>query len=128
MDILSLFGIVLAFVAVLVGAVLKGAGLHALVSSAAFTIVVIGTMASVMIQTPMATMRRAFAILPWIFSPPRMKADELIATFVEWGNTARRTGLLGLESEVEGIEDDFLRKGVMMVIDGALDRRPSYHR
>ena len=118
MDILSLFGIVLAFVAVLVGAVLKGAGLHALVSSAAFTIVVIGTMASVMIQTPMATMRRAFAILPWIFSPPRMKADELIATFVEWGNTARRTGLLGLESEVEGIEDDFLRNGLMMVIDG----------
>ena len=118
MDILSLFGIVLAFVAGWVGAVLKGAGLHALVSSAAFTIVVIGTMASVMIQTPMATMRRAFAILPWIFSPPRMKADELIATFVEWGNTARRTGLLGLESEVEGIEDDFLRKGLMMVIDG----------
>jgi chemotaxis protein MotA len=118
MDILSLFGIALALAAVLIGAVLKGAGLHALVSSAAFTIVVVGTMASVMIQTPLATMRRAFAILPWIISPPRQKADDLIATFVEWGNTARRSGLLGLEVEVKGIEDDFLRKGLMMVIDG----------
>jgi chemotaxis protein MotA len=118
MDILSLFGIALALAAVLIGAVLKGAGLHALVSSAAFTIVVAGTMASVMIQTPLATMRRAFAILPWIISPPRQKADDLIATFVEWGNTARRSGLLGLEVEVKGIEDDFLRKGLLMVIDG----------
>ena len=119
MDILSLLGIVLALVSVLVGAVLKGAGLHALVSSAAFMIVVVGTMAAVMIQTPMATMRRAFAILPWVFSPPTADADELIASFVDWSNTARRTGLLGLDAEVDGVEDDFLRKGLMMVIDGA---------
>ncbi len=35
MDLLSIIGIVLAFVALLVGAILKGAGLHALLSSAA---------------------------------------------------------------------------------------------
>lgn len=119
MDILSLLGIVLALVSVLVGAVLKGAGLHALVSSAAFTIVVLGTMAAVMIQTPMATMRRAFAILPWVLSPPAAQVDELIANFVDWANRARRTGLLGLDSEVDSVSDDFLRKGLMMVIDGA---------
>ena len=39
MDVLSILGIVLAFVALLAGAVLKGAGLHSLVSSAAMMIV-----------------------------------------------------------------------------------------
>ena len=39
MDILSAVGFVLAIVAVLVGAVLKGAGIHALLSAAAFMIV-----------------------------------------------------------------------------------------
>ena len=45
MDILSAIGFVLALVAVLVGAVLKGAGIHALLSAAAFMIVVVGTFA-----------------------------------------------------------------------------------
>jgi hypothetical protein len=38
---------------VLVGAVLKGAGIHALLSAAAFMIVVVGTFASIFIQTPL---------------------------------------------------------------------------
>ena len=42
MDILSLVGLVLATVAILVGAVLKGAGIKALLSAAAFMIVVVG--------------------------------------------------------------------------------------
>ncbi len=46
MDILSLTGLMLGLLAVMVGAVLKGAGLHALVSSAAFMIVVVGTIAA----------------------------------------------------------------------------------
>ena len=42
MDILSIVGLFLALVAILAGAVLKGAGLHALVSAAAFMIVFVG--------------------------------------------------------------------------------------
>jgi chemotaxis protein MotA len=52
-DILSAIGFVLRLVAVLVGAVLKGAGIHALLSAAAFMIVVVGTFASIFIQTPL---------------------------------------------------------------------------
>ena len=37
----------------LVGAVLKGAGLHALLSAAAFMIVVVGTIAAICVQTPL---------------------------------------------------------------------------
>src|SRR5579883_1826182 len=53
MDLLSLVGTVLAIAALLVGAVLKGAGLSALWSPAAFTIVILGTIASILLQTPM---------------------------------------------------------------------------
>jgi len=57
MDLLSLIGVVLAFAAILVGAVLKGAGIHALLSSAAFMIVFMGTIAAIMVQTPGVAMR-----------------------------------------------------------------------
>ena len=59
MDILSIIGLVLALNAILVGAVLKGAGLMALVSAAAFMIVVVGTCAAICIQTPLSIMQRA---------------------------------------------------------------------
>ena len=70
MDILSAIGFVLALIAVLVGAVLKGAGLNALLSSAAFMIVVVGTCAAIFIQTPLPVMRRALKIFPWVIRPP----------------------------------------------------------
>ena len=119
MDILSLLGVALAFVAIMVGAVLKGAGLQALLSAAAFMIVVVGTIAAIMVQTPGSTMRRALAIVPWIFRAPPMDAQALIAVLIEWGNVARKSGLLTLEQHVEEAPDDFMRKGLEMVIDGA---------
>jgi chemotaxis protein MotA len=119
MDILSLIGLVLAFVAVLVGAVLKGAGIKALLSSAAFMIVIVGTVAAICLQTPLPVMKRALKILPWIFRPPAVQRADLIKRMVEWSNTARKQGLLGLEGAIEKESDDFVKKGLQLVVDGS---------
>jgi chemotaxis protein MotA len=119
MDILSILGLVLAAVAILVGAILKGAGIKALASGAAFMIVIVGTIAAIFVQTPMTVMKRAIAILPWVFRPPAVQRAELIGKMVEWSNTARKQGLLGLESLIEREEDDFVRKGLQLVVDGS---------
>jgi chemotaxis protein MotA len=119
MDILSLIGLVLAGCAIIVGSILKGAGLKALVSAAAFMIVVVGTVAAICVQTPLPVMKRALRILPWIFRPPDVQRTELIKRMVEWSNTARKQGLLGLESAIEKESDDFVRKGLQLVVDGS---------
>ncbi|HWK75255.1 MAG TPA: flagellar motor protein [Povalibacter sp.] len=119
MDILSIIGLVLAAGALLVGAVLKGAGLQALLSSAAFMIVVVGTIAAICVQTPLGVMKHAMRIFPWLFRPPSIKRPELIKKMVEWSNTARKQGLLGLEPLIEKEPDDFLRKGLQLVVDGS---------
>ena len=119
MDILSILGLVLAAVAILVGAILKGAGIKALASGAAFMIVIVGTIAAIFVQTPMTVMKRAIAILPWVFRPPAVQRAELIGKMVEWSNTARKQGLLGLESLIEREDDDFVRKGLQLVVDGS---------
>ena len=46
MDLLTLVGFVFAILAIVVGSILKGAGVSALVSGAAFMIVVVGTFAA----------------------------------------------------------------------------------
>jgi chemotaxis protein MotA len=119
MDRLSLIGVVLALVALLGGSVLKGAGLAGLWSPAAFVIVILGTLAAILVQTPMATFRRAMKMLPWVVKPPKNDGPGLIKSVVGWGDTARRQGLLGLESELDAVPDEFLRKGLQMVVDGS---------
>jgi chemotaxis protein MotA len=119
LDFLSIFGLALALCAVLVGAVLKGAGLMALVSAAAFMIVVMGTVAAILVQTPLPVMRRALSIFSWVMRPPARDGTLLIAKIVEWSNTARKQGLLGLESQIDRESDPFVKKALQLVVDGS---------
>jgi len=119
MDKMSVIGIVLAAVAVLGGSILKGSGLAALWSSAAFVIVFVGTFGSVFIQTPLHTFRRATGIAAWVFRPPKSDPQAIIDRILEWSSTARKEGLLGLEPLVEAEPDPFAQKGLQMLVDGA---------
>ena len=118
MDRLSVIGAILAISALLVGSVLKGAGLAALWSPAAFVIVIVGTFAAILLQTSMPTFRRAMRIVRWVFQPPVQDRGAVIGQIVEWSTTARKQGLLGLEAQVQAQPDPFLRKGLQMVVDG----------
>jgi len=118
-DFLSILGLALALCAVLVGAVLKGAGVMALVSAAAFMIVVVGTIAAILVQTPLPVMRRALAIFSWVMRPPARDGSLLIAKIVEWSNTARKQGLLGLEPVIDREPDPFVRKALQLLVDGS---------
>jgi chemotaxis protein MotA len=119
MDPLTLLGLLLALSAVVAGAILKGAGAAALVSLAALMIVLVGTIAAICVQTPLATLRRALGMLPWILRPPGLAGEAIIERIVEWSRTARRKGLLGLEPEIESVDDPFMRRGLQLVVDGA---------
>lgn len=118
MDILSLVGLLLAVIALVGGSILKGAGLGSLWSSAAFVIVILGTIAAILVHTPPPIFRRAFGIVGWILRPPAADREALMAQIVEWSNIARRQGLLGLEQQVAEQADPFLRKGLQMLVDG----------
>ncbi len=118
MDILSISGAVLALFALVGGSILKGAGVKGLIGGAAFVIVVVGTVAAILVQTPLATFRRAMGIAGWIFKPPFTDAAATVQKIVEWSNVARKQGLLGLESSVEQETDDFMKKGLQALVDG----------
>jgi len=118
MDILSILGIVLALAALVGGSILKGAGVASLWSSAAFVIVIIGTVASILVHTPLAVFKRTLQIARWVIQPPANDRQALLTQLLEWSSIARQQGLLGLESQVEGQSDPFLKKGMQMLVDG----------
>ena len=43
---------------------------------------------------------------------------DAIKTIIDLSNVARKEGLLALEEAANGIEDDFLKKGIMLIVDG----------
>jgi chemotaxis protein MotA len=117
-DILTVAGVTMALLAIVVGSVLKGAGIAALLNGAAFVIVVVGTFASILVQTPKNTFIRAWKIFPWIFRPPIEDHEKLIAKMVGWSETARKQGLLGLEPALEQEADPFSQRALQMLVDG----------
>lgn len=118
MDLMTVGGLVLAFVALIVGSILKGAGLAGLVGGAAFMIVIVGTLAAVMSHTPGAVLKRGLKMGGWLFKPPHQSPAELVTKIVEWSRVARKDGLMGLESHLEGEQDAFILKGMQMLVDG----------
>ncbi|MFP5306305.1 MAG: flagellar motor protein [Gammaproteobacteria bacterium] len=119
MDKLSVAGVVLALFAIVGGSILKGAGVGGLMNPAAFVIVLVGTLAAILIHTPMTTFKHAMKILRWAFRPPQHDPLALIERIVEWSGIARKQGLLALEGNAESESDPFLKKGLQMLVDGA---------
>ncbi len=72
MDVLSLIGLILAFVAIIGGNFLEGGHLGALLNGPAALIVLGGTLGASLLQSPMNAFMRAMKIIHWIIFPPRI--------------------------------------------------------
>lgn len=119
MELSTLIGLLLGFIAVGVGMILKGASLTALINPAAILIIIVGTIATIFIGFPMEDIKRVPKLFKILFMKQQlMSKKELVKQFAEWTTVSRREGILSLENRLEEINDDFLKKGMGMAIDG----------
>jgi len=119
MDILSLIGLLVATVAIVGGQWLEGGHLASLVQVTAFVIVIGGTLGAVMLQHPITVFALGIRIARWAFKPPKLEYRALIKRIVSWSHTARRGGLLALETQLKSTDGVYERKGLQLLIDGA---------
>ncbi|MFD4818250.1 flagellar motor stator protein MotA [Peribacillus butanolivorans] len=119
MDITSVLGVVLGIVAILVGMVLKGVSITALINPAAILIIILGTIASVVTAFPFSELKRLPKILKVLFLEQQLtKPEELIKTFSEWAVIARKEGLLALEIISDQVDNTFLKNGLNLAVEG----------
>jgi len=123
MNLFSLLGVMLALVAILGGNHLEGGHIGALLNGPAALIVLGGTLGAALVQTPFSVFKRGMSMACWLFMPPRTDLEQGISKVVEWSQTARSMGLLGLETLAEAEEDDYARKGLQLLSDGALGEK-----
>jgi chemotaxis protein MotA len=119
-DLATVIGIVLALCSIAISAYIGDVDVSILFKRyEAFMLVFGGTIAATMISFPMKTfvrgLRTGFAMA---FTEPQYHEHEIIANLVTFAEKARREGLLALENEAAELDDEFMRKGIQLVIDG----------
>lgn len=53
-----------------------------------------------------------------IFKAPALNTSEMIGKIIELSNVARKEGLLSLEEAATDLEEPFLKKGILLIVDG----------
>ncbi len=120
MDIATILGIVMGFAFFAISVILGNGvtGLVAFWDAPSVMITVGGAIASVMIIHPMDKFINSLKAVKAVFKNQTVDETGAITKIIELSNVARKEGLLALEEATESIEDAFLKKGIMLVVDG----------
>lgn len=119
MDKISLAGLVIGLVAIIGGQILEGGHVGSLVQPTALLIVCGGTLGAVLLQSPWHVFKRGIVMAKWVWMPPVIEQKRLIDQILNWSQLSRREGLLALENYIPGIKDEFVKKGLQLLVDGA---------
>jgi len=117
MDLGTVIGLVL-ILALLFGSMAMGVGIGPYLDVPSFLIVIGGSVGALMISFKPAQMKQFTKIFMVAIKPPETDKPELIKKLVEFATKARKDGILALEGDVNNEEDEFLKKGLSMAIDG----------
>jgi chemotaxis protein MotA len=118
-DISTLLGLALALAGILGGLKLEGGRFSDVGQLTAAMIVLGGTAGAVMITTPFVTLRAALSAFPSVFFDKAGRAGALIDEILLLATKARKGGLVSLENDAMQIADPFLKKALLLVVDGA---------
>ena len=119
-DIASIVGMLLGVVMFVFGVLSNGgvASLHSMWDTASFIITIGGSIAGTLASFKLADFINGIKSIKLIFKDEVQDPAVVINQIISLSNTARKEGLLALEEAANGIEDDFLKKGIMLVVDG----------
>ena len=123
MDISSLIGLILGIVMVIVSILINGdwemSAITAFADGPSIMLVIGGTFASTFIGQSIGTFMKAMKAVKMVFFVPKFDPADTIEKIVNLSNLARREGVLALEESASTMDDPFLKKGIMLVVDGA---------
>jgi chemotaxis protein MotA len=118
MDIASIAGVGLAFVAIFASQIIEGGDPSSILLIPPLMLVFGGTFGAAMAGGILSDATGIGGQFKRAFTGKPADPSDLVATVVKMAERARREGLLALEDAAKEIEHPFLRKGLMLAIDG----------
>lgn len=119
MDIASILGIILGIVLFVFGVLVGGGNLVRDFWDVPSVVITIGgSLVGVLASHKLPDFINGLKSITLTFKDTKSDVSEVIKNIIDLSNIARKEGLLALEEAANGIEDEFLKKGVMLVVDG----------
>ena len=120
MDIASIIGLVVCFSLMIFGMVFgkSFAAVMSFLDPPSALITFGGAFCCIMASYPMAGFIGGLKSIGLIFKTSTMNVPEIIQKIIELSNVARKEGLLSLEEAASDIDDEFLKKGILLIVDG----------
>jgi chemotaxis protein MotA len=119
MDLSTALGLIIGFATVAVVMVLDGGSPAELFSvPQAILLIFAGSLSATAISSPLKNFTKLPKLIGLAFGEKHYKSAEAIDMIAKMADKARREGLLALEEEAKKIKDQFLKKGIMLVVDG----------
>jgi chemotaxis protein MotA len=97
---------------------MEGGSLASMINPSAMVLVFGGTFGASMMSFPMSAITSVPQVVKHAFVSKHQDVAEVIKMLVSFAERARREGLLALEEQSKDIDDDFLKKGIQLAIDG----------
>ncbi|GAA0291468.1 chemotaxis protein MotA [Gracilibacillus halotolerans] len=119
-DILTPIGLTVGFIVIMLAIISAGGvtGFSAFLSVSSILIVVGGLVTALLVNFNKKQLKNAKNVLAEAFKKDESDVTELIALFERLSERSRREGLLALENELEEVEDPYIKKGILLAIDG----------
>jgi chemotaxis protein MotA len=114
----TVIGIVVAAVGILGSAVMEGTSPAAFMNIPALMIIMAGTGGVTLAAVGMERFKTVPVLYKKAFNAEPLALGAKVTEIVGYAERARREGLLALEDEIAGIDDEFMRKGLQLVVDG----------
>ena len=111
-------GVLLGLGGIVAGLLLEGGNLSQILQPTAALIVFGGTLGAVLIQFPLPVVLGSFRRLARIFWPTRQNPLSVVQELIRYAYQARREGIVSLDSQLQKIQEPFLKKSLMLAVDG----------
>lgn len=118
MDIATIVGLISGTIFILISIVLSGGRLGLFFDGASAMIVFGGSLAALLIAYPLPKFMEGLKTAKHGFSNMVIDPTALITQINELALAARKEGLLALEEMAQNMEDPFLKKGILLIVDG----------
>ncbi len=118
MDLATLVGLGVAVGMVVFGVFVGGVGFTYYVDIPSILIVIGGSIGGVMASAPLSRIMGVGKYIGILMNVPDLREGKLITDLVAFAERARREGLLALEDNLDEVENEFMRKGIQLVVDG----------
>lgn len=117
MDLASIFGLI-GGIAALVITIFVSGDLAGYVDIPSIICTFGGTAAITVMAFPFKKLKEGFKALKYVFVYNESDAESIIKSIIDLANVARKEGLLALEEAAQQLKDDFLQKGILLIVDG----------